>query len=140
MPCRSGGCDGGAVVTDPHAAGPARVLLADRHHQFLAALRSYLDTLPGVLVVAQATTADATMDAAESAAPDVVLVDLELCVGTLLVKALDQLAPRPRVVVASLANDPAYADQALRLGADAWVAKDDLTRIQSVLTDRARHG
>ena len=122
------------MVVDTHTLLSARVLLADPHERFRAALRQYLHTFPGVRVVAEATSVAAAVAAAARSAPDVALLDLGLCIDTLLIHRLAQLDPRPRVVVASLANDPAYERRAMRLGADAWVVKDDLARIHSVLT------
>lgn len=87
--------------------------------------RAVSDALAEVEVEAMvATDGHAAVRDVETWAPDVVLVDLTLAPldGWYVVAALGSLRDRPLIVVR--VADPAEAERAIALGADAWVDDD----------------
>jgi DNA-binding NarL/FixJ family response regulator len=105
-----------------------RVLLADIAGTARDALAALLDTIHGVELVEQVGTRQDVTDAMRRREPDVLLIDDRLIEGGGFV---DPFAVR--MIVMGVDDDPAYAARASRLGAEAWIAKDqaaeDLPRL-----------
>jgi two-component system chemotaxis response regulator CheY len=97
---------------------PVTVLLADDDDRFRAVVRGLLED-DGFQVVAEASTADETLAAAEHHEPDVVVVDLVMEGSDGLSTVAELLsvdAQRPVIVISSL-FDPVLELEAMRLGA-----------------------
>lgn len=99
---------------------PLRVLLADSHNVARSAVSGVLSSLPGVVLVGEATTRSEIARGLGSTSPDVLVIDDDLVGrdGWGLVDA------GLTVVVIGLDGDPAYARRARDLGAMAWVPKE----------------
>ncbi len=116
-----------APVPDPAAAAPAtlRVLLADDHHLVRAGLRSLLDAMPGVQVVAEAADGASALLLAFEHRPDVVLTDIAMPEGggMGLLRGLRAREPDCKVVLLSMYDHDAYVAEAIRLGASGYLVK-----------------
>jgi DNA-binding NarL/FixJ family response regulator len=97
----------------------ARVLLADLAGPARRALASLLGELDGVELVGEAGGCDELSPALRLSRPDVLVID-----DRLLRAAHATLPASVRVIVMGVDDDPAYADRARALGADAWLVKD----------------
>jgi len=95
---------------------PSRVVLADRAGSARRALVALLDDLDDVVLVGQAATR--TEPTLGDARADVLVID-----DRLVRHGHGSLPAGLRVIVVGV-DDPAFAERARSLGADAWVVKD----------------
>jgi DNA-binding NarL/FixJ family response regulator len=104
------------------------VLIVDDHEAFRAAARRMLESA-GFVVVAEAGDATGALDAVATAAPDVVLLDVQLP-DTDGIDVAEQLARRPTpplVVFISSREAVTYGERLARAPARGFIAKADLT-------------
>jgi two-component system, NarL family, nitrate/nitrite response regulator NarL len=103
-----------------------RLMLVDDHPLVRDGLRVRLEAVPGLHVVAEADSADAAVELAPRAAPDLVLMDIGLrgANGIEATRRLRTLLPALRVVVLSMHDNAEYVREALRAGAGGYVLKD----------------
>jgi DNA-binding NarL/FixJ family response regulator len=104
-----------------------RVLVADDQAMIRAGLRMILDHEPDLAVVAEAANGLEAVEAATSARPDVVLMDVRMPLldgleATRRIVASSD-AP-PRVLVLTTFDDDEYLFDALRAGASGFLLKD----------------
>lgn len=105
---------------------PIRVLLADDHTLVRAGIRSLLESLPGIQVVAEASDGREALNLIEQHHPDVVLMDIamsELNGLEATAYALREF-PEVRVIILSMHANEEYVWQALRAGAKGYLLKD----------------
>jgi DNA-binding NarL/FixJ family response regulator len=108
-----------------HDPSRMRVLLADREGAARHALAALLQSLPGIALVGIATSMQDVADSLRHQRPEVVIVDDRLLRDGAHVLAGTGPTPDPvRVIVIGVDDDPAFAQRARRLGAEAWIAKD----------------
>jgi two-component system response regulator NreC len=106
---------------------PIRIILADDHAVVRSGLRLLLDADPDFEVVAEAGDADAALRAVFAHKPDILVLDLNMPGKRTSLEALPLVPERnagTRVVVLTMQEDPAYARQAMRAGAQAYVLKE----------------
>jgi DNA-binding NarL/FixJ family response regulator len=115
-----------------------RVLLADEHAQVRWALRRILAEEPGLIVVGEASKAEALLSQAQVLQPDLILLEWELPGRPLeaLLAARLSLDLRARIIV--LGRRPETKEDALAAGADGFLSKADapaqfLTALRQVL-------
>lgn len=104
---------------------PIRVLLADDHKMVRAGIRSLLESLPGIVVVAEAGDGREAVDAVVDFSPDVVLMDIAMP-GMNGLEATRQLASTHAnvpVMILSMYVDEEHVYQALRAGASGYLLK-----------------
>jgi two-component system, NarL family, nitrate/nitrite response regulator NarL len=103
-----------------------RLMLVDDHPLVRDGLRARLASVPGLQVVAEADGADAALDVAPRAAPDLVLMDIGLrgANGIEATRRLRALLPALHVVVLSMHDNAEYVREALQAGAAGYVLKD----------------
>jgi DNA-binding NarL/FixJ family response regulator len=102
-----------------------RIVLADREGMARTALASLLREIDGVERVVEVGDRAALGNALRRGGADVLVIDDRLVDdGRHLLAGLGPLHDTPRVIVVGVDDDPAYAARAMRLGAEAWVAKD----------------
>jgi two-component system nitrate/nitrite response regulator NarL len=101
------------------------VLLADEHAQVRWALRRILAEEPGLIVVGEASKAEALLSQAQVLQPDLILLEWELPGRPLeaLLAARLSLDLRARIIV--LGRRPETKEDALAAGADGFLSKAD---------------
>ena len=102
-----------------------RVLLAEDHLLVRASLRSLLESVAGVEVVAEADDGRQAIEKATEYKPDIVLMDISMP-GMNGMEATRQIAkalPEVKVVVLSMHTNEDFVLQALRAGAAGYVLK-----------------
>jgi DNA-binding NarL/FixJ family response regulator len=103
-------------VTD----GELRVLFADVSGAGRRAIAALLRSMPGVVLVAEAGTAEDLARESRRTAPDAIVIDDRLLNAP-------GLGPRDAdvpVIVVGLDDDPSFARRARRLGAMTWIPKE----------------
>ncbi|MGI5500312.1 response regulator [Lentzea sp. CA-135723] len=108
---------------------PIRLLLADDHPVVRAGLRAVLETEPGLVVVAEAATAEAAVVRAGQGDVDVVLMDLRFGAGMSGAEATAAITARPgapRVLVVTTYDTDADTLPAIEAGATGYLLKDAL--------------
>ncbi len=106
-----------------------KVLLADDHALVRAGIRSLLNAMNEVEVVAEASSGEEAIELAASSRPDVVLMDIAMK-GTTGLDGAARLRgrnPEVRVVILSMHSGEEYVLQALRAGAAGYLLKDAAT-------------
>jgi DNA-binding NarL/FixJ family response regulator len=103
-----------------------RVLVADDHPPMRAGLRAMLGLCDGVEVIAEATTSDEAIRAAEDQQPDVVLMDLRMpgAGGIEATRAVVRQSPHIAVLVLTMAEDADSLFAAMRAGARGYLLKE----------------
>ncbi|MEU3239658.1 response regulator [Streptomyces anthocyanicus] len=106
---------------------PVRLLLADDHPVVRAGLRAVLETEPGMVVVAEAATAEEAVTRAARGDVDVVLMDLQFGKGMNGAEATAAIAARPgapRVLIVTTYDCDADTLPAIEAGATGYLLKD----------------
>ncbi|GAB3081734.1 response regulator transcription factor [Micromonospora schwarzwaldensis] len=106
---------------------PVRLLIADDHPVVRAGLRAVLETEPGLVVVAEAATAEEAVARAAGGDVDVVLMDLRFGAGPSGVEATAAITARPhapRVLIVTTYDSDADTLPAIEAGATGYLLKD----------------
>ncbi|MDW6057286.1 response regulator transcription factor [Streptomyces sp. FXJ1.4098] len=106
---------------------PVRLLLADDHPVVRAGLRAVLETEPGIVIVAEAATAEDAVDRAAEGDIDVVLMDLQFGKGMTGAEATARITARsdaPRILVVTTYDSDADTLPAIEAGATGYLLKD----------------
>ncbi|MFF9394494.1 response regulator [Streptomyces griseoluteus] len=106
---------------------PIRLLLADDHPVVRAGLRAVLETEPGLVVAAEAATAEEAVTRAAEGDIDVVLMDLRFGRGMGGAEATAQITARPgapRVLIVTTYDSDADTLPAIEAGATGYLLKD----------------
>jgi two-component system response regulator DesR len=102
-----------------------RVLLADREGAVRNSIEDVLRRLASVSCVGVVGSRDDLASAVRRTRPDVLVIDDRLlAAGDHVLVRSGPLAKPLRVIVVGVIDEPAFAARALRLGAEAWIAKD----------------
>lgn len=119
---------------------PLRILLIEDSALLAARLTELLRHVPGVDVIGTLDNEAGALDCMASEDPDVVILDLHLRTGSGFgVLRNVHASGRPKVIVLTNFDLPAYRREAESLGADAFLDKArDYSRLPSLLTDMAR--
>jgi DNA-binding NarL/FixJ family response regulator len=104
---------------------PIRVLLADDHTMFRQGLKEMLSTDEGIEVVGEAGNGEETLKLAGEMLPDVLILDVDMPVmgAREVLERLIRITPMPRVVIATMYDDPRLVRELLGLGASAYLVK-----------------
>lgn len=106
-----------------------RVLLVDDHSLVRAGMRSLLQDIADIEVVAEASDGAEALAAAERERPDVVLMDIAMkgMNGLEAAARLRERQPEAKIVILSMHTSEEYVLLALRAGAAAYLIKDSAT-------------
>ena len=102
------------------------VLIADDHPLFRKGMRSLLETMPEITLVAEAKSGREAVELVLAHQPDVVLMDLQMPDGSGLAatRELNKRSPNTRILVVTLVEDDDSIFTALRAGALGYILKD----------------
>lgn len=102
-----------------------RVLIADDHTLVRAGIRSLLEKLPGIVVVAEASDGGEVMGLVAQHHPQIVLMDIAMpnLNGLDATRQLTELFPNVRVVILSIYSDEEHVYQALQAGVSGYLLK-----------------
>jgi DNA-binding NarL/FixJ family response regulator len=105
------------------------IVLADDHHMIRNGLRLLLESKLDCAIKGEAATGPEAVSLVEQVQPDILIIELMLpgMSGLDVTRRVRQVAPHTHVVVLSMHADEAYAREALRAGATAYVLKESLT-------------
>jgi DNA-binding NarL/FixJ family response regulator len=106
-------------------AAEVTVLLVDDHAIVRAGFRRLLEQMPGIRVVAEAASGEEAYRVFGDCLPDVAVMDLSMA-GMGGLEAIRRILARhaaARILVFSMHETPAFAQQALRAGACGYVTK-----------------
>jgi NarL family two-component system response regulator LiaR len=105
---------------------PITILLVDDHEIVRRGVRTYLDTLPELKVVAEASCGEEAVEKVQEYIPDVVLLDLIMpgMDGVETTRRIKKVSPRTQIVVLTSFHDDAHVFPALKAGAVSYVLKD----------------
>lgn len=111
-------------MSDP-AVQPTKLLLVDDDVLVRSGLRLIFDSEPDLEVVGEAGTGTEALARAESARPDVVVMDVRMpdLDGIAATAALTALGPTPKVLVLTTFEDDEYLFRALQAGATGFMLK-----------------
>ena len=103
-----------------------RVLLVDDQALFCEGLRTLLDLQPDIEVVGEARNGREAIECVARAAPDVVLMDMQMPVldGVAATRDIRANHPNTQVIVLTTFDDDEYVFEALRAGAVGYLLKD----------------
>ena len=104
---------------------PISVLLADDHTLVRAGIRSLLEKIAGVVVVAEASDGREILRLVADHQPDLVLMDIAMpnVNGLEATRLLTERHPQVRVIILSIYSDEEHVYQALRAGAAGYLLK-----------------
>jgi DNA-binding NarL/FixJ family response regulator len=105
---------------------PIRILLADDHTLVRAGIRSLLQELPGVHIVAEAGDGHTALALIETHQPDIAMLDIAMpgLNGLEVASRVADDFPFVRVVILSMHATEEYVLRALRAGAVGYLLKD----------------
>jgi DNA-binding NarL/FixJ family response regulator len=105
-----------------------RLFLVDDERQVRRGLRMRLGMEPDIVVVGEAEDGATALELIVAAAPDVVLMDVNLgeLDGISTASRLRDLSPRSAVVMLSIQDDSRTRERAMLAGARAFVGKHDI--------------
>jgi DNA-binding NarL/FixJ family response regulator len=105
-----------------------KVLIADDHRDFRRVVRDFLDHLPNVSVVGEATNGGEAIEKVEKLLPDFVLMDIAMphMNGIEATRIIKQRWPDTKVLIATTYDDPMYRMEAINVRADGFILKGSL--------------
>ena len=108
---------------------PTRVLIADDHTLIRAGIRSLLEKLSGIEVVAEASDGRDVLHLVAQHQPQIVLMDIAMpnLNGLDATRELTKSFPDVRVIILSIYSDEEHVYQALRAGAAGYLLKGAAT-------------
>jgi DNA-binding NarL/FixJ family response regulator len=119
----------GTIPTDGGDAGgrALRVLLVDDSWSFLGCAEHFLSTEPCLQVVGCASSGREALEQVPLLRPDLVLMDVAMphMNGVTTGRLLKALPEKPRLVLLSVNDHPAYHAQARAIGADGFLSKSE---------------
>lgn len=114
------------------------VVIADDHAVVRTGIRSVLEGVEGVAVVAEASDGLEALDAVRKHHPDCAVLDVNMpgLTGLEVARALRDEEWEGAVLILSMHDDPEYVLEAIRAGADGYVLKDaDPAELRTALSD-----
>jgi DNA-binding NarL/FixJ family response regulator len=103
-----------------------KILIVDDHPTVRRGLHSLLSSHPDIQIVGEAEDGAAALRLAETLAPDIVLLDIQMpgLDGIGVANQLRRIAPDARIIALTAFEDENYVASALRAGAYAYLLKN----------------
>lgn len=103
-----------------------RIMIVDDHPLFRKGMRTLLESVPDLDVVAEAPTGKEAIDLAASLQPDLILMDLQMPDGGGLAatRQITAVSPHIQILVVTLFEDDDSVFAALQAGARGYILKD----------------
>lgn len=103
-----------------------RILITDDHPTFRKGLRALIDPIEGLEVIGEASTGEEAIRLAETLAPDLILMDLQMPgeSGVEATRKILKSSPHIRILMVTLFDDSQLVFTALRAGARGYILKD----------------
>jgi DNA-binding NarL/FixJ family response regulator len=104
---------------------PLRILLVDDHPLVRNGLRALLTSVPGMVVVSEATNGEEAIAQAAELQPDIILMDLHMpgLNGVEATRRIVQTSPHIGILVLTMLEDDASVFAAIRAGARGYLLK-----------------
>jgi DNA-binding NarL/FixJ family response regulator len=105
---------------------PLRILLADDHLLVRAGIRSLVEGMQGMSIVAQADNGREAVALAKTHKPDLVIMDITMkeMNGIEAMAQILLLTPPPRVLILSMHSAEEFVRRAMKAGAHGYIVKD----------------
>ena len=102
-----------------------RIVLADDHTLVRAGIRSLLESIEGVEVVAESGDGRDALELIDKHRPDVALLDIGMprLNGLEVAKRVAQASPKTKIIILSMHADATYVREALRSGVNGYLLK-----------------
>ena len=102
-----------------------RVLIADDHPVFRYGMKALLQSIPGVVVVGEATTGEMALNQAQQLQPDVILMDIKMpgMSGIEATRRIVQRHPNIGILVVTMLEEDDAIFAAMRAGARGYLVK-----------------
>jgi two-component system response regulator YesN len=116
------------------------ILVADDEHLVRKGIRHLLADQPDYRVIADAADGKEALEKARELKPNIIILDVKMPImnGLETLKQLNQLSPSSKTIILSGHNDFAFAQQALKFGANDYLLKP--TNLQELMAalDKAK--
>ncbi|NTV63518.1 MAG: response regulator transcription factor [Oscillochloris sp.] len=108
----------------------SRLIIADDHEFTRIGLRTMLESEPDFELAGEATNGQEAVELCRELQPDLALLDIRMPVmdGLAATRMIKQVAPRTRVAIVTMHENPDYLIEALRAGVVGYVLKDSTRR------------
>ena len=105
---------------------PVQILLAEDHNLVRAGLRSLLDSIDNVEVIAEAKDGREALNLTQLLEPDLILMDIAMpgLNGLEAAAQISQNYPKTQVIILSMHANEEYVLRALRVGVAGYLLKD----------------
>ena len=105
-----------------------KILIADDHRDFRKVVHEFLDRLPNVSVVGEASDGNEAVESVGRLKPDVVLMDIAMPFqsGLEATRIIKQKWPSTKVFIATMHDNPVYRMQAQEAKADGFMLKSSM--------------
>lgn len=106
---------------------PYRLILADDHALLRQGLRMIIEQEPDLVVAGEAEDGFALLRLLEKTAADLLVLDLTMpgCGGIAALPAIKKSHPRLKTLILTMHEDPEYFHEAVRLGVDGYLLKQE---------------
>lgn len=106
---------------------PIRVILVDDHPIVRSGIRSLLESAVDIELAGEASSGEEALRLVNEAAPDVLLLDMELpdIEGTQVAQSIGQHYPQVKLLVLSAHDDAVYVRELLEMGAAGYLMKEE---------------
>lgn len=103
-----------------------RLLVVDDHALVRDGLKAILSSLPRIQSIDEASNGEEAIKKASSLKPDLILMDIQMpkMDGLEALKTIKKSSPQTKIVMLTIFNEPELISQAIKLGADGYLAKN----------------
>lgn len=121
---------------------PTRIIIVDDHPMVAEGIEALLEGYDDIEVLATLSNGEEAVNAAQTMAPDVVLMDLNMprVNGLAATEMILETAPDTKVLILSMHDTPEYISSALNHGAMGYVLKDVQTDEIKLAVDTVMSG